>query len=476
MEEQTRAKQICDDDRKRFMRLHDEEWERRKVKRLCSRLPPKITQKNEEVFARELEEQEEQRVESARVVEDRILANQRARQEQERVRDDQLLEIRQAREEQRAKDAQIIESRKLARRQVWQEQQLKDEQLLETYRLAKLRDKELRNLRDHRLRESSYRDEAGIKALDRHEAALRAQKAQQRSLTEGRITAFDGVLPSFLDKEYQYMKQASTEFPEETTSDIQMRCIRDYQRAISDASRRLLCGICGGLFQEDEILSVNLQAGNLQYFLQRTKTAPDCCAVEDGMVSLCATCSSAIAKRVIPPLSAGNFVNCLFCQDYPDALKNLNTVEEAFVARAHVVGIFLKLTSGAKSRSSYRGSRGHSVAVRQDPSELLKILPAARLRDHTTITVSWDRGAPPSEENLARFCSVDKSKVVNALLWLCANNPVYKSVIVDYSILDSWPDHHIPQDIRDAFLTLGAKPESQEALVEDEREGYATSL
>lgn len=272
------------------------------------------------------------------------------------------------------------------------------------------------------------------------------------------------------------MKQASIEFPEEITSNIQMRCIRDYQRAISDASRRLVCGICGGLFQEDEIVSVNLQAGDLQYFLQRTKTAPDCCAVKDDMVSLCATCSPAIAKRAIPPLSAGNFVNCLFCQDYPEALKNLNTVEEAFIARAHVVGIFLKLTSGAKSGSSYRGSRGHSVAVRQDPSELLKILPAAGLRDYTTITVSWDRGAPPSEENLARFCSVDKAKVLNALLWLCANNPVYKSVVVDYSVLDSWPDHHIPQEIRDAFITLGSEPGSTDPPVEDEREGYTTSL
>jgi hypothetical protein len=45
MEEQTRAKQICDDDRKRFRRLHDEEWEGKRVKRLCSKLSTKITQK-----------------------------------------------------------------------------------------------------------------------------------------------------------------------------------------------------------------------------------------------------------------------------------------------------------------------------------------------------------------------------------------------------------------------------------------------
>ncbi|KAH9203140.1 hypothetical protein DL95DRAFT_419284, partial [Leptodontidium sp. 2 PMI_412] len=283
-----------------------------------------------------------------------------------------------------------------------------------------------RHMQDEQRRENKRRrDEAGMQAIRRHNATLQAQKTQQKSLADGRIVAFDGVLPSFLDEEYQYMKQASADFPEEITSDIQMRCMKDYQRAISDASRRLPCGICGGLFQEDEMVSIDLQAGDLRYFLQRTKTAPDCCAVKDDIVSLCTTCNSAIAKRAIPPLSAGNFVNCLFCQDYPEALKNLNTVEEAFIARAHVIGIFLKLTSGAKGGVSYRGSRGHSVAVRQDPSELLKILPTARLRDHTTITVSWDRGTPPSEENLARFCSVDKAKVVNALLWLCAHNPGY---------------------------------------------------
>ncbi len=329
---------------------------------------------------------------------------------------------------------------------------------------------------ERRRKDREDRDEAGRQAIQRHKASLQAQKAQQKSLTVGPLIAFEGVLPSFLEEEFQYMKEASTNFPEDITSYIQMGCIRKYQRAILDASRCLPCGLCGGLFQEGEVVGIGLRDNDLQYFLQRTKTAPDCCAVKDDMVSLCSNCNSAIAKRANPSLSAGNFVNCLFCQDYPEALKNLNTVEEAFIAQAHVVGIFLKLTLGAKRGISYRGSRGHSVAVRQDPSELLKILPTARLRDHTTITVSWDRGTPPSEENLARFCSVDKAKVLNALLWLCANNPFYKAVVIDYSVLDSWPDQHIPQEIRDAFITLGSEQGSTDTPVEDEREGYATSL
>jgi hypothetical protein len=60
-------------------------------------------------------------------------------------------------------------------------------------------------------------------------------------------------------------------------------------------------------------VNISLQADDLQYFLHRTRTAPDCGAVRDDMVSLYAKCSSAISKQAIPPLLAGNFVNCLFC-------------------------------------------------------------------------------------------------------------------------------------------------------------------
>lgn len=329
---------------------------------------------------------------------------------------------------------------------------------------------------DRRQQDRDNRDRAGLQAHLRHEALVQAQRVQKRSQAQVSTHAFDGVLPSFLDQEYQYLKEASINFPEMVSASIQMECMKAYQKAISDASRRLPCRICRGLFQEDDTVSVSLQDDDLQYFLRGTKTAPDSCAIKDALVSLCSICNVAIVKQKIPPLSAGNFVNCLFCQDYPEVLKDLNTVKEAFIARAHILGVFLKLTSGARRGMSYRGSRGHSVAVRQDPTGLLKILPTRRLRDHTTITVSWDRGTPPSEENLARFCSVSKEKVLNALLWLCANNPGYRSVAIDYSVLDSWPEHHIPQEIRDAFIALGSEARSAEAPVTDEREGYATSL
>jgi hypothetical protein len=360
------------------------------------------------------------------------------------------------------------------------DRQSQNESVIQSHLLHQER-QERRQARFHlqeelRHRDRERRDAAGIQAHLRYESISQAQRAQQRSLAGQRVIAFDGPIPSFLDQEYQYMKQASSTFPEMITLSIQMSCMKDYQRAMIEASRQLPCGLCGGLFQGQEVVSVSLQDTNMLHFCERTGTKPDSCAINDESVSLCRLCGVALTKRAIPPLSAGNFVNCLFCQDYPAVLKDLNTVEEAFIARAHVIGMFLKLTSGAKKGVSYRGSRGHCVAVRQDPSALLKILPAKRLQDHTTITVSWDRGTPPSEDNLARFCSVSKAKVLRALLWLCANNPVYRSVSIDYSVLDSWPDDHVPQEIRDAFITLGSEAGYTQTPVRDEREGYASSL
>lgn len=284
---------------------------------------------------------------------------------------------------------------------------------------------------------------------------------------------YDGDIPSLLKQEFEYMENVSSQFPEVITPEIQMSCIKSYQKAIMHASARLPCGVCGGLFQENCVISIPLEDENLQHYLLGTQTSPDSCAVTDNQLSICLTCSSDIARKNIPPLSAGNFVNRLFCQDYPAALRNLNTVEKCFIARAHVIGAFLKLTSGAQHGISYRGARGHYVAVKQDPSNILLILPTKRLQDHTTITVSWERDTPPTEENLARFCSVNKDKVLQALLWLCAYNPVYKSVKIDYELLHSWPQDHIPQEIRDAFLVLQTGTAS---TVQDEREGYATSL
>src|SRR5450756_157990 len=141
IELQKRAKQICDADKERFKQFYDDELRRKRPKQSRSR--------------------EGEGVQSNNAAQRKL----RARQEQ-RLRDDQLLE-----------------GRRLARQRASQEQRVKDAQLLERHRLEKLR------------------NSAGGHAVQLLNTLQ--QKARERSFTDGHIAA-DGVLPSFLDKEYQY--------------------------------------------------------------------------------------------------------------------------------------------------------------------------------------------------------------------------------------------------------------------------------
>jgi hypothetical protein len=98
IEQQKRAEQICDADRKRFRQFYNNELRRKRSKQFHSGDGGGV-KSNEAV--------------------------------QEKLR---------ARQEQRVKDDQFREIRKFARRLAWQEQRVKDDQLLERHRLEKLRD------------------------------------------------------------------------------------------------------------------------------------------------------------------------------------------------------------------------------------------------------------------------------------------------------------------------------------------------
>jgi hypothetical protein len=105
---------------------------------------------------------------------------------------------------------------------------------------------------DEQRKDRQARDEAAMQAYLRRKATEEVQKTRDTNV-EGRIQAYEGPVPSFLEEEYHYTRQASATFPEVITPSIQMSCIKDYQKSILEASRRLPCGLCGGLFQEEEV-------------------------------------------------------------------------------------------------------------------------------------------------------------------------------------------------------------------------------
>lgn len=59
---------------------------------------------------------------------------------------------------------------------------------------------------------------------------------------------------------------------------------------------------------------------------------------------------------------------------------DLTLVERQVIARSHFVGYVVRLSAGTNADISYHGARGHIVAFKQDPSELLNTKQQVKIR------------------------------------------------------------------------------------------------
>jgi hypothetical protein len=273
-------------------------------------------------------------------------------------------------------------------------------------------------------------------------------------------------IPSCLEEEFPRFATATEKFPPEITKENIRQRYNDYQYRIDWCADRSPCGICGGSFQSD---SVSLYSQEKLIALGNQHEL-DSCAVHDDGVTLCNTCGHDLetnGRLSVPKFSGANWVNKSLCQHRPSVFDDLTLVERQVIARSHLVGYIVRLSAGTNADISYRGARGHIVAFKQDPSELLNILPSPDLQLSSIITVSWDGAAEPSRENLRKFCAIRKRKVAQALYWLCRHNPLWRDqVTVNEDLLQSWPDEFIPDDLLENVVRT-------EPGLSDNREGYA---
>ncbi len=117
---------------------------------------------------------------------------------------------------------------------------------------------------------------------------------------------------------------------------------------------------------------------------------------------------------------------------------------------------------------TYRGVRGHSVLLPQNPGPLLILLLSETTSIDDVVRVVWAGKTSPQSEQLSGFVSIRKHCVIGALQWLVANNPLYKNIQINYCLLETWEDEFIPSGIMDNIVHCNAD--------QHEREGYATDL
>lgn len=305
-----------------------------------------------------------------------------------------------------------------------------------------------------------------VDEIENPELSVGGRKHKRKgSISIDYIDQADAV-ENMLDTLYTSNGAGNHNFPKIPSPETQRECMIDYRKRLDMLCLKHTCACCGRLVEFEDVSTYKLDDEVIEFYLNYFDTEAekgfDQCAMNEDTVDLCRECYESMKVKDNPhqpKFSRSNHVNETLCQEYPSALCGLTLVEEAMIAMSYVIGILIKIGSEklAQKNPGYSGSRAHIIAVKQDPTNLLKILPSEDLFSETTLTFTWEGRQQPSEKALRDFCTVDKEKVLKALRWLCTNNPAYKNVLINNNLLNTWPaDPFVPQAIRDTMRSSSA--------------------
>ena len=224
------------------------------------------------------------------------------------------------------------------------------------------------------------------------------------------------------------------------------------------------CASCGEFVSAAASERIDINDSRLHLFKDSEDTLRlDGCCLQDAFYRFCQACFSAINTAKVPKFSAMNGANVTMCQYYPPELRDLTLVEESVISRCHPIGTVLKLKpNGIQNPTAYNAIRGHLIAIPQDPGPLLKILPSPELHFHDYIKIVWSAKEDPTLEDLRPFAEIRKDKVLRALVWLCNNNPLYKSVAINYDLIDQWEDRFVPPILENTIAPVSEDSDSSE--------------
>ena len=265
---------------------------------------------------------------------------------------------------------------------------------------------------------------------------------------------------------YLKRKAATSRFPPKISPSDIRAVMRRYERVIQDACAGVetSCASCGIFIAKNESKLISVDDNRLCLMKGTTGLHRlDCCSIVDGCYRLCGTCFNDLGRKKVPKFSALNAVNVTMCQDYPPELEDLTLMEEYTIARSHPIGTILKLKpNGVTNPTAYNGIHGHIVTIPQNPGPLLDILPSPQLQFHDHIRVIWTGKREPTIDDLKPFVEVRKDKVIRALLWLCEHNALYKSVKINYGLINTWSESFVPPVLQEAAINLSEDKDSNE--------------
>ncbi len=250
------------------------------------------------------------------------------------------------------------------------------------------------------------------------------------------------VDPIAFEENFRLRAEACMAFPPELSDTTTREAISCFQVQITYVVKHMnhVCCCCSrfvdpvefNLFPDNEpILMAALEMNILHY------CDLDICSCSETF-NFCHDCWNQISGGSKPKFGISNKMPQLYCQHYPSMLEGLKSAEEAVIAQAHPVITILKLRpNNTFNPGSYRGIRGHSVLLPQNPWPLLDLLPSETTPIDKVVRVVWGGKASTRPKQLSVFLRIRKHCIIGALHWLIANNLLYKNIGINYRLLET---------------------------------------
>nr|GAT43560.1 predicted protein [Mycena chlorophos] len=183
---------------------------------------------------------------------------------------------------------------------------------------------------------------------------------------------------------------------------------------------------------------------------------------------LCADCRREVTGSEFKAIPLRSYANGLWTGLCPPELSGLTFLEEQCIARARATSCMFKLELGA---SGQYASRGNVCILPHDPTPFATTLPPplSVFRDEISIILVGSPDTTVTSDMLLRTpILVRRQRIINALLWLRENNPLYGDLDVAsiHRNASSYPEEGLPLPVED-FLRTSANASEGSSYVHD---------
>ena len=163
---------------------------------------------------------------------------------------------------------------------------------------------------------------------------------------------------------------------------------------------------------------------------------------------LCSACLSDLSKNIIPSYS---LANGSFIGKVPNNLPELTWMEEKVISRVRFNSCVLKLVES--KLPSQKGFKGHLIARCHNPDLLLTFNMPQDINSicesmHIVLLDTKDEGRQLCLQRANNIFKVRRDVITKWRLFLQQHHPLYKNVIIDYDILQEYPEEGPPPAIQ----------------------------